>query len=297
MGWRWFTGQVRDFSDLLRETPQWLLVIGLGVFLADAASAGLEQHLAPPPVPALPLAAVEAQAAGPDLAAQPELTRLLATSEPSVAVAPFLKKSNSAPRDTTVTVTLHGSMAGGNGSGLALLTVAGESLTACPGQPLLDWTVTKVFPTSVVIERAKVTQTLQLDQPVILATATSSTSEENPPLATSGPVSANLGLPTQREIRDQLDHRMAEVIKQGSIKPVVREGTVIGYGIKVKDPAFLLARIGLQTGDIVTAVNANPCTGPGDMQKILNIVRNSPSLNFEIERAGKPVTHRVELEL
>lgn len=297
-----------ELPEPVRETSHWLLVIGLAFFLADAASARLEQQLAVAPPP-LPIALAKAISPTVGLAASPELARLLATTEPPASPTPSTTAPAGTPPQTveaTLPVTLVGSMAGPDGSGLGLFVVAGESRTACPGQSILDWTLTKVLPTAAVLSRNGEARTLELDEPLELATATrpattvvtgtappAAPPAQDPPAAPTA--DSNLGIPTQGEVREQLDHHLADLIKQGSIKAVVRDQTVIGYGIKVKDPAFLLARIGLQTGDIVKSVNDTPCTGPSDMQKILKIVRNSRSLSFEVERGGQAITHRVDL--
>lgn len=309
-----------DFFSLhrepLREASHWLLVIGLGFFLADAATATLEQRLAVTPIP-LPKTVVAALAQPSKVVAPPDMAKLLATTEPA-EMASLPAASDAAPvpaqmTEASVPVTLVGCMAGVNGAGLALLTVAGESLAAGTEQPVLDWTVKEVLPTSIVIERKGSIRALELDQPTDLATATRpattlvtgtapvapgtppSTTPAVEPAASPTPTAKIEPITTQREIRDLLDKHMNDFIQQGSIKPVVRDGQVIGYGIKVKNPAFPLARLGLLTGDIVKSVNGTPCTGPGDIGKLMGILRNS-SLSFEIERDGKAMTHKVELE-
>jgi type II secretion system protein C len=293
-----------------------LLVIGLAFFLADSADAALERRWASPPVP-LPAGKVAPIVqAGPGLPVPSGLVELLSTTEPPATPesAPGVAVPPAVPQESRIQVTLDGSMAVLNGAGVAMLTVAGESLVLTPGQPLADWTLTAVHATSVVLERKGQIQSLELNQPAQLVTPTAAPA---PSVATQPAAVAGNALPavaatptavavapsapiepltSKKELVALLDGGMADFAKQGSLKPIIREGEIVGFQIKVKDPAFPLARLGLQTGDIVLTLNGLPAKGPEGVRALLGTLRNSSSLQFEIERNGEKAVHKVDLE-
>jgi type II secretion system protein C len=304
---------VRTLPEPLSEASHWLLVCGLAFFLADAASAGLEQRWASDP---LPLPETATAIASPNVGQQPvsqNLVKLLSTTAPPLAAATVPSATsggNEAPttREARLSVTLTGSLAGVGGDGLAMLTVGGETMVASPGQPVADWTVVAVNPTSALLERRGEVQTLELSQPTELATSsappvvvppTDARPQSNAlPQPTSDPQPGVAVEPitTQAELLALLDGQMEKFGKQGALKTVLREGDIIGYQVKVKDPAFPLARLGLQSGDIVLSLNDIPADGPEGLSKHLRNLRNSTSLNFELERGGKKIEHKVQLE-
>lgn len=307
---------MRTLPEPVSEASRWLLVCGLAFFLADAASATLERQLsvAPLPLTEVTLAVPQSSVA---VATSPELIRLLSATQPPTAVPSGpsvtpVASATAAPAERQISVTLVGSMAGLEGSGLAMLSVGGESVVASLGEPVADWTLSAVYPTSVVLERAGKSETLEFNEPTNLATTaatpnggsatpvpsppagipTAAATPEPAPPAPSGPVEP---LTSQEELLSLLDNNMPEIMKQGRLKSVVRNGEVLGLEIGVKDPAFPLARLGLRTGDIVMSLNGVEVKGPADTHKLLGTLRNSNTLSFEIEREGQKTTHKVEL--
>lgn len=308
---------MRTLPEPVSETSRWLLACGLAFFMADAASATLERRLNVDPTP---MGEIVLPAPSAGFAASPDLVKLLSVTRPPAAMAApavdgLRKKAAEKPAEEQLSVTLVGTMAGAGGGGLAMLTVAGESVVASTGEPVADWTVRAVYPTSVSLERREVQRTLELNEPAILATARSSgpgglapseplgpqahspaISSEAPPSSEPTPSAPAEPLTSRKEMLAILDNDMAKLMKQGRVRSVVREGEVIGMEIGIKDPAFPLARLGLRTGDIVMSLNSVEVRGPQDMGKLMGTLRNSNSLSFEIERQGQKTTHTVELE-
>lgn len=303
---------MRTLPEPVSEASRWLLVCGLAFCLADAASATIEQRLAVAPAPlgkvTLPAPTTGAQAPS-------ELVKLLSVTEPAAVASsgPSVqpRQESSKPAEGQLSVTLVGCMAGGGGSGLAMLTMGGDSLAVSPGEPVADWTVLAVYPTSVALERNGKQETLQLNEPAQLATASTVSSAApatsaavaqpaaapaTPPQADPTPSGPVEPLTSRKELLSILDNDMAKITRQGRVKSVVRDGEVFGMELGIKDPNFPLARLGLLSGDIVTSLNGVEVRGPQDMGKLLGTLRNSNTLKFELERQGQKTTHTVELE-
>jgi type II secretion system protein C len=308
------------------ETVRWLLVCGLAFYLADAANAGLERRWASAPVPIAPVKAPLVSASG-ALPVSHDLVELLATTEPeqlSVTAASSQGVAPGKPQEGTLSLTLVGSMAGPEGAGVAMLTVGGESVVAGTGDMVKDWKVEGVYATSVELERKGEKRSIEMygtaTIPTAMATVPAAASTKVAAVSGTSPAAGQRGarkpanpggpkgpdaaatpagpvepLTSQKELVALLNNPGA-ISKQGSVKSVNRKGEIIGYQIKIKDPAFPLARLGLRTGDIVTSLNGMPANGPEGLSKIYRSLRNATSLRFAIERNGQPTTVQVDLD-
>jgi len=72
-------------------------------------------------------------------------------------------------------------------------------------------------------------------------------------------------------------------------------GKVIGYKIRPGRNAEMFNSLGLQTDDIVTAVNGVPLSSPGKIMEIYKSMGNATSANLEIKRGGSTVNLDVVL--
>ncbi|WP_238526782.1 type II secretion system protein GspC [Cellvibrio japonicus] len=66
-------------------------------------------------------------------------------------------------------------------------------------------------------------------------------------------------------------------------------GQVVGYKIRPGRNAEMFNSLGLQTDDIVTAVNGVPLTSPGKIMEIYKNMSNATSANLEIKRGGSVI--------
>lgn len=297
---------MRTLPEPFPDTARWLLIGGLAFYLADATNAAFEQRLSPPPQP-LARVQLKPEAATAPAQSQPSVARLLATTEPEPSAAtPVTGSADSPARQSegTLNVTLVGTMAGVGGAGVALLTLGGENVVVSAGQPLEDWTLSAVFATSAVLNRGGRTETLEMNAPLVLPSATAKALPEPARQASSSsgdsrgaatPVESVEPITSLKELVALLDDA-ATLSKQGGLKPVTREDKVFGYAVRVKSPAFPLVRLGLQDGDIVTAVNGESMDGPEALTKIYRILRNTTDYRIEFERQGKPEALEVHLE-
>lgn len=72
-------------------------------------------------------------------------------------------------------------------------------------------------------------------------------------------------------------------------------GQVVGYKIRPGRNAEMFSNLGLQTDDIVTAVNGVPLTSPGKIMEIYKNMSNATSANLEIKRGGSVINLDVVL--
>ena len=73
-------------------------------------------------------------------------------------------------------------------------------------------------------------------------------------------------------------------------------GAVIGYKIRPGRNVELFNSLGLQNGDIVTAVNGVPLSNPGKVMEIYKSMGSATSANLEIRRGGSTVNLDVMLK-
>ena len=82
-----------------------------------------------------------------------------------------------------------------------------------------------------------------------------------------------------------------------SATPVQEEGTgkLKGYRINPGKDKALLARFGLQNGDVITAVNGVALDNPIKALEIMRDLTNASSVSLDIERRG--VTQSLSLQV
>lgn len=91
----------------------------------------------------------------------------------------------------------------------------------------------------------------------------------------------------------QASKTLADVVAMS----IYREnGQVVGYKIRPGRNAELFTSLGLQTDDIVTAVNGVPLSSPGKIMEIYKSMGTATSANLEIRRGGSTVNLDVMLK-
>lgn len=78
------------------------------------------------------------------------------------------------------------------------------------------------------------------------------------------------------------------------IVPEFRDGALFGYRLTEASRADLLARTGLQAGDIITSVNGIRIASGTDIGRVMNEVGSASRLRLDIERGGSAQTIDVE---
>ena len=70
--------------------------------------------------------------------------------------------------------------------------------------------------------------------------------------------------------------------------PVIQDGKLIGLRVRGLDPATM-TKLGLEAGDLVTAVNGIAVDSPQRASEILASVQNAASVRVTVQRNGQPV--------
>lgn len=295
----------------------WLLLVGIAFYSADAAAAVIENRLRVAPK-AIPVAAVAPIEGGvPAQAIPPGLVELLATTRP--AGAPDQPQAVASADGTTPpapvvaappsSLNLRGTMAGVGGSGLAMIDVNGETRVISVGEEVSGMTLVEVNAYSARLEGGGRSQVLEMDvvtevaavlPPPAIPTQDPIAPDASPtPQATPGEViqvtppdaattpPAGGAILSQTELRNILDNPGQFAGKGFRLKPVLREGEIVGMRVNMKDASHPLARLGVQDGDIVRSLNGQELNGPEALSSIYRVLRNTSSLKFEVERNGQ----------
>ncbi len=285
-----------DLSPRLSEALSWAFVVGLAFYAAEASCATAECRLTSPPAPLL--------APSPEFREMaksfPVKMEALLSSSRQELVAAGEEASDSETSGLSfskVEFVLTGTLADDKGRGLALLSLGGKTPEpVSTGQEIGGWTLEKVAHQWAELRRDGVKQNLDFLVPLALDVPREDAPVE---LAAAQPSSLSTGVEpirTQSELRDLLSGKDPQAQAGGSLKPFNRDGEIQGYLVRVKDPRFPLARIGLLDRDVVTSVNGVPCTGAERLSEIYRILRNDLTIRIELLRGGEPTSLVVNLE-
>lgn len=301
----------------------WCLLVGLAFYSAESTAALVENRLRVPPkalVQSAPLAVVTEQGA----TVPPQgMAKLLATTQPATpaGVQPGVTAPG-APGTVTAggaavaasnappaSLKLRGTMAGVGGSGLAMIDVNGETLVVSVGEDIAGMTLAEVNTYSARLAAPGRSQVLEMDvatslpaavalpaQGVVLNDPNATPTPQATPgvAATPGAVAAGAIL-TQTELRNILDNPGQFAGNGFRMKPVMRDGEIVGMRVTMRDASHPLARLGVQDGDIVRSLNGTPLNGPEALSSIYRVLRNTSNLNFDVERGGAPQSVNVTL--
>jgi len=115
-----------------------------------------------------------------------------------------------------------------------------------------------------------------------------------PPASSLMPTAARQDSESQAsQVVAQVSHTLADVLAMS----VYREGgQVIGYKIRPGRDAEKFKSLGLQTDDIVTAINGTPLTNPGKIMDLYKSMGSTTSASLEIRRSGNLMTVDVVLQ-
>lgn len=299
--------------DKAYQIVEWTLIVLLAIFAAEASDAIVENSLSVAPRPLPITAPLAPKANGPAQAIPPGLPKLLATTEPPSSqrgtsassadgYGPQSNPSSDGEGATqSASIKLRGTMAEASGAGLAMIDINGKTNVFSVGDTVTGGlTLTSVSAYSATLKGEGQSQVLEMDVAVSITTESDEsgeevTSDETPSPDSSQTPDASGAILSQRELRNILDHPEQFAGNGFRMKPVLREGEIVGMGIRLKDPNHPLARLGIQDGDIVRTLNGQELNGPEALTSIYRVIRNSPNLRFEVERNGQTETINVAL--
>lgn len=312
-----------NLPEPLSQTAKWALVVGLAFFSADATAALIGRTLSVPPKP-LPQASVGViQESVPAQAAPPGLVNLLKTTQPEGAdeeiatgtAGPDSSVRPSTPAPPPSNLQLRGTMAGGAGSGLAMVDVNGQTQVVSTGELVGGMTLTSVSAYSITLtspDGSVQVLDMNAEGPVSTTVANASApppvaarpqpptppdqpEDEGPPEGEVDAGGSDSAILTQRELRNILDNPAEFAGKGFRMKPVLNGGEIVGMRVNIRNASHPLARLGIKDGDIVKSLNGTPLNGPEALSSIYRVLRNTSSLSFDVDRGGS--SEKVEITL
>ncbi len=93
-----------------------------------------------------------------------------------------------------------------------------------------------------------------------------------------------------RELRDMVLDNPQQLADKVRLRPHSEGGRMVGYQVRPGRDAQFLSRLGLQPGDVVTAVNGIRLDSPARGLSILRNLAKSSRVRLEIKRNGVPQT-------
>lgn len=103
------------------------------------------------------------------------------------------------------------------------------------------------------------------------------------------------GVPSLESLRAATGTDIAELAKQVNVQPVLENGRFAGVRLTVGRDSDLLARTGLRSTDLITAVNGIPLDGPQRQGQLMEMLGTATQLNLTIRRDGATQTLTVGL--
>lgn len=302
----------------LTRAISWGLLVGLAFYAADGSAAVIENRLRVEPRPLVtnsaPVAVTEVAASAPP---PPGVAKLLATTQPPATPSNGTAPSGSAggasapvQQAPPANLKLRGTMAGVGGAGLAMIDINGVTEVIGVGEEVAGMTLAEVNAFSARLEGQGRSQILEMDvatslpAPVVMPEP--SLIGEVVPGVSPSPIAADPSVEetpagevgaimSQTELRNILDNPSAFAAQGFRLKPVMRDGEIVGMRVSMRDASHPLARLGVQNGDIVRSLNGTPLNGPEALSSIYRVLRNTSNLSFDVERNGAPQNVNVTL--
>lgn len=274
---------------LAARLPRWISIILISAIAWTLAE--LTWESVPKPRLAVPIYSAEAPASGPGSAAA-SLADLHLFGTASA------RSTTNAP-ETTLALTLSGIVAAtpGGRDSRAIIASDGNQQTYAIGAAVPGGAVIRaIYPDRVLLELNGSPQILRLPKASGEAATTSvqPTAPYNPPPA---PVYGRPFAPTTSlgQLRQELvmhPERLLDVVRA---MPVMANGKLAGYRVFPVGNNKVFARLGLQPGDVVTAVNGLPLDNPAESMRVLNSVKTSDQITITLTRNGQQQTQVVQL--
>ncbi|HEY4220565.1 MAG TPA: type II secretion system protein GspC, partial [Myxococcota bacterium] len=93
----------------------------------------------------------------------------------------------------------------------------------------------------------------------------------------------------QDEVNKALNN-LAELSTQARVVPAFEGGKTVGFKLFSIRPGSLYSKIGLQNGDVVTAINGYEMTDPAKGLEIYTKLKDAKAVNVDMKRRGKAMT-------
>jgi len=103
-------------------------------------------------------------------------------------------------------------------------------------------------------------------------------------------------LTVSRELVDRLTKNYGELLRQVDIRPYYEGGRAVGFKIYWLSPQSVFYKLGFRPGDVIVSVNGVPLKTTEDLFRVIQIIRNEPSLRVVVLRNGNEQTFNVRIE-
>lgn len=291
----------------------WLVLVVTAFLAADLVSAGVERSLQTAPVPFQ--ASTAASSAAPrDAQVVDGLQVVLRQPAPETAgtagtpgapgAAPG---AAAAPQGPPSGMALRGTMVAGAAS-VAFLDSGGQTQALGVGDEIGGFRVSRIESTWIGLQRGDQGYELMLDTmkppgqsagassaPPAMGSAAAVPAPPTPlPAPDGGAAPPEGGQLSLEDIRAQLDNA-SKMAQQVRVVPKEKDGQTYGVQLEFRQPDNLMARLGMQHGDVLTGINGQPIRGAEDLYKAYMTMRNAEALQFEVERGGATVPIQYQL--
>ncbi len=282
----------------------WVFLVGSAFLAADLVCAGLERHLQASPRPFKAVSAPQAAPLRAPSAAGLQVVLRQPVSQTATAGGPASSGTTPSPGAASANsvaptgLSLKGTVLAGEAS-VALLEASGQALAVGLNQEVSGYRVTRIEPTWIGLRQGDKAFQLELDSvkeegptsapaaPAGSQAVISSAAPVVPGATAEGPLSLD-------DIRSQLDNA-SKMAQQVRVVPKARDGQTYGVLLEFRQPDNLMAKLGLQHGDVLLAVNGSPIRGAEDLYKAYMTLRNAEALEFQVERGQQVTPVRYEL--
>lgn len=292
----------------------WLVLFATAFLAADLVSAGFDRSMQSDPVP-FQAAAAAPTAAPRDAQVVDGLQVVLRQPAPETAVpttnpagGPQGGPGSAAPALGPPTgMALRGTLLAGAAS-VAFVDTNGQTQAVGIGDELGGFRVNRIESTWIGLQRGEQAFELVLDSmkppggsgasappPVSMGDAATVPAPPAPlpaPADAEAPVEG--GQLSLEDIRAQLDNA-SKMAQQVRVVPKAKDGQTYGVQLEFRQPDNLMARLGLQHGDVLTGINGQPIRGAEDLYKAYMTMRNAEALQFQVERNGQTVPIQYQL--
>ncbi|MGB9430304.1 MAG: type II secretion system protein GspC [Gammaproteobacteria bacterium] len=270
-----------------RRLPFWLSLV-LGVLIAWTL-AKLTWAVLPQPKAAQPIYSAQTQvAAAFDVSKLADMHLFGTVSSGSAVNAP----------ETTLNLTLRGIVAADSDSNASLAIIASngiEQMYTVGAQLPGGAQIQSIYPDRVMLSFNGRIQALRLPK-----TGNASGTGDNAMLPVATPdVVYGSNLPANQnlnQLRNELIRHPERLLDMMRAMPVMDNGKLSGYRVFPVGNSNAFGKLGLEPGDIVTAVNGMPLDNPAQSMQVLNSIRTSDQVSITFTRNGQQQTKILQLQ-
>ncbi len=171
----------------------------------------------------------------------------------------------------------------------AVINIGGRDLSLRIDESISDGVkLVEVRPDHIIVARGGVREKIEIDRMSAANTAASAAVNKAPPAASFRLNVASSSRNAYSLSRSELNNVLQDPNQINFLGNIAAAST---GGVQVKDaPAGSLAqKLGLQPGDIISSINGQPVSGPGDLARFYGQFGSTSSIRAEVRRGGSPM--------